>query len=60
MDLKAKNTTQMLNKTLVNITLNKLFELKHKIEDQDVIQFKQAWNFVKSLVKIVLNFLWQF
>ena len=60
MDLKAKNTTQLLNKTLVNITLNKLFELKHKIEDQDVIQFKQAWNFVQSLVKKFLNFLWQF
>ena len=50
MDLKAKNTTQLLNKTLVNMTLNVIFELKHKIEDQDVIQLKQAWNFVQSLV----------
>ena len=34
--------------TFSNMTLSEIFELKHKVED--VIQFKEVWNFVPNLV----------
>ena len=52
--MQVKNTAQLLNMTYANMTLSEIFELKHKVEDQDVIQFKEVWNFAQNLVQILV------